>query len=210
MANEMIDEETGEITYPLYDFWGNEVTQPKINGEYYRRTMRPDGSIRIQQDFTYSPTLAEQHTAHLTDINYLIKKYKPDELAAYIAARNEYRREIVGHDFANELTFQEAKNVVYRSQQEFENLPEDIKTGFKNHVEFLKFIDNPANAGKLLKAGWITKDQLQKLLSMQKVAAADQQTDATTTKEEDAKFSGPAKPSKNAAAKKESAGADDK
>lgn len=166
-----VNKATGEITETFYDEWDNLVEQPKLNQQIYKKSIRPNGTLRIQQDFSYSPTMAEQHTAHLTDINYLIKKYKPDELAAYIAARNQYRQEILGHDFAAELTLQEAKNVVYRSQQEFEALPDDLKHQFKNHVEFLKFVDNPANAHKLIKAGYITQSQLENLLSLDKVAA---------------------------------------
>lgn len=123
-------------------------------------TKRPNGTFRIQQDFSHCPSMAEQHTAHLTDINYLMKKYKPDELAAYISARNQYRAEILGHDFSQEPNLQEAKNVVYRSRQEFEALPEDVKTRFQNHLEFLKFIDNPANVDKMLELGILTRKQV--------------------------------------------------
>lgn len=165
------NKKTGEITEIFYDEWGNIVDQPKLNQQIFKHTKRKDGSIRIQQDFSFSPSLAEQHTAHLTDINYLIKKYKPDELGAYLAARNQYRQEIIGHDFSQELTLQEAKNIVYRSQQEFEKLPDDFKYQFKNHVEFLKFVDNPANAEKLIRSGYITKEQLNNLQSLDKVTA---------------------------------------
>jgi len=140
-----------------------EITSPKLNEVIVHTKRRPDGSLRIQQDFSNCPTLAEQHTAHLTNINYLIETFKPDELAAYIAARSQYRREILGHDFSSEPSLQDAKNVVYRSKQEFNALPDDIKFQFKNHLEFLKFIDNPANADKMLKLGIITPRQLTNL-----------------------------------------------
>jgi len=123
-------------------------------------TPRPDGTFRIQQDFSNCPSLAEQHTAHLTDINYLISRYKPDELAAYIAARNQYRREVLGHDFSIEPSLQDARNIVYQSKQNFEALPEETKNHFANHLEFLKFIDNPANEEKLIKLGILTKTQI--------------------------------------------------
>ena len=139
------------------------VKEGKLNEIIYIRTRRPDGSLRIQQDFEFCPTMAEQHTAHLSDINYLMKKYKPDELAAYIAARSQYRQEIVGHDFASEPSLQEAKNVVYQSRQRFEALPEEIRTQFKNHLEFLKFIDNPANAEKMVKLGLLKKKQIDEI-----------------------------------------------
>lgn len=151
MKNEIINMETGEIT------------EGKLNEVIIRTTRRADGSLRIQQDFSNCPTMAEQHTAHLTNLNYLIAKYKPDELAAYMAAREQYRKEIVGHDFSQEPSLQDAKNVVYRSKQEFEKLPDDIKYQFKNHLEFLKFIDNPANAEKMIKLGILTPREIEKI-----------------------------------------------
>lgn len=132
----------------------------KLNVVIMKETRRPDGSLRIQQDFSNCPSLAEQHSAHLTDINYLMKKYKPDELAAYIAARNQYRAEILGHDFSAEPSLQEAKNVILNSRQSFEALPDDVKNHFASHLEFLKFIDNPANEEKMLKLGILTKKEI--------------------------------------------------
>lgn len=149
--NETIDMQTGEITTAI------------LNEVIVKTTTRPNGSVRIQQDFSNCPTLAEQHTAHLSDINYLIKTYKPDELASYIAARNQYRQEILGHDFSQELDLQDAKNVIYKSKKEFDSLPEELKYQFKSHLEFLKFIDNPANTEKLIKLGLITPQQISNL-----------------------------------------------
>lgn len=148
-----------------------------------RRQDRPGykGTLRVQQDFQFCPTLTEQHTAHLTDINYLMQKYKPDELAAYIAARTQHRREIVGHDFASEPNKQQAMDVVYQSKRQFEELPDNIKYSFKNHLEFLKFIDNPANAEKMIQMGLITKKQIE---TIQAPVTASDQTTATRTQDE--------------------------
>lgn len=156
----------------------------KLNEVIVIETRRPDGSLRVQQDFTNCPTLTEQHTAHLTDINYLMEKFRPDEMAAYIAARSEYRSEILGHDFSLEPNMQGAKNVIYKSKQEFEGLPEEIRTSFKNHLEFLKFIDNPANAEKMLKLGILKQQQLEVL---QASVPAEPQTTPTTKEEKDKK-----------------------
>jgi len=156
----------------------------KLNEVIYVETRRPDGSVRIQQDFSNCPTMAEQHTAHLTDINYLMEKYQPDELAAYMAARNQYRREVLGHDFSLEPNMQEARNIIYRSKQEFDELPDDIRLSFKNHLEFLKFIDNPDNAEKMLKLGILTKKQVENL---QGPGAAEVQAAPPTTKNEEEK-----------------------
>lgn len=121
---------------------------------------RPNGSIRLAYDYSNCPTLTEQHTAHMTDINYLMDKFQPDELAAYIAARQQYRREILNHDFSSEPSLLDAKNLVYKLQTEFQKLPDEIRLQFKSHVEFLKFIDNPANQEKMIKLGLMTKKEV--------------------------------------------------
>lgn len=162
-----------------------ELKQPpgKLNEVIYVETRRENGTLRIQQDFSNCPTLAEQHTAHLTNINYLMEKYKPDELAAYIAARAQYRQEILGHDFSQEPNLQEAKNIILRSRQEFDSLPDDIRLSFKNHLEFLKFIDNPENVDKMIKLGILTPKQVDNLQI--KKEASDQSATTTPTKNEE-------------------------
>lgn len=76
---EFVNSNTGEII---------EASPEQFNKVIHIQTRRPNGTLRMQQDFRYCPTMAEQHTAHLTNINYLMERYKPDELAAYLAARN--------------------------------------------------------------------------------------------------------------------------
>lgn len=168
---DFIDKKTGE------------VFEGKLNQVVEVVTIRKNGTLRIQQDFQYCPTMAEQHTAHLTDINYLMEKHRPDELAAYIAARNQYRREIVGHDFSKEPSLQEANNVLYQSKQAFKELPEEVQLQFKNHLEFLKFVDNPNNAEKLVQMGLATRVQLDKI--KMETDTATTSTTTTTTQEED-------------------------
>lgn len=157
------------------------ISSGVLNQVIIQETIRPNGTIRQQQNFEFCPTLAEQHTAHLTDINYLMEKYKPDELAAYIAARNQFRQEVIGHDFSSEPSMQDAKNIIYRSKQEFEELPNEIKHSFKNHLEFLKFIDNPANAEKMYKMGILTKKQIETIKAP--VAEPNSETKTPTTQE---------------------------
>lgn len=137
------------------------VSEGKLNEIVYHKSRRPNGSLRIEQDFSFCPTMTEQHTAHLTDLNYLIERYRPDELAAYIAAKNAHKQEIIGHDFSQEPDLQSAMNITYKLRMEFENLDEEVKKHFKNHVEFLKFIDNPANQEKMLKLGLMTKREIE-------------------------------------------------
>jgi len=147
---EIIDPITGELFND----------KPAFNERVTVVTQRRDGTRRIQHFFDNCPTLTEQHTAHLSDLNYLMDKYQPDELANYIAARNQYRQEILNHDFSAEPSLQDSMNVVYKSKQNFENLSPDIKKNFRNHVEFLKFIDNPDNKQKMISMGILKPDEI--------------------------------------------------
>lgn len=132
----------------------------KLNEVINVITHGPRGRVRVQLDFSACPTMTEQHTSHLSDINYLMERYKPDELAAYIAAKASGRSPILGHDFSQEPDFQGARNITYRLQQSFEALPEEVRMHFRNHLEFLKFIDNPANQAKMEQLGLMTKKEI--------------------------------------------------
>lgn len=137
------------------------VEEASLNEVLEIHTTRANGTTRIQLDFQYCPTMAEQHTAHLTDINYLMETYQPDELAAYLAARNSHRQAIEGWDFSQEPDSTTAFNMVSNLKKAYDELSDDVKMHFKNHVEFLKFIDNPANAEKMIKLGLMTKREVQ-------------------------------------------------
>lgn len=140
-----------------------EQEKPKINELIIRETLRENGTLRYQLDYSNCPTMTEQHTAHLTDLNYLIKTLKPDELVAYMGQRAQYRQEILGHDFSVEPDKQSAMNTIYTLKKNYQKLMEDhpeLNGLFKNHVEFLKYLDNPANQEKLLRMGVMTKEEI--------------------------------------------------
>lgn len=149
MKKENVDKTTGLIS---------EGTLGEVIVEHFGKNA--DGTVQIAQNFENVPTMAEQHAAHMTDVNYLMETFKPDELAQYMAAKSLNRPEILGHDFSREPDMTGAMNQVYSLKQNFENLDEDVKKHFKNHVEFLKFIDNPANQEKMLKLGLMTKREI--------------------------------------------------
>lgn len=143
-------------------------------------TVRKNGRLRIQYDYSSCPSKTDPSQARDTDINYLMERYKPDELANYIAARNMNRQEIVGHDFSQEPDLQGAKNAVYRMEQAFLELPEEIRRQFESPLAFFKFIDNPANEEKMLKMGILTKKQVDKVKAVDPTAA---QSTVTSTGE---------------------------
>lgn len=169
MKKEKVNKETGEITEAVL----GEVIVVK--------TKRPNGTVRIQQNFENCPSMAEQHTAHLTDINYLMKRHQPDELAAYISARNSGRMPLPDHDYSNEPSLQDARNVTYLAKKNFLELPEDVRVHFKTPTEFFKFIDNPANQEKMIKLGLLKPNQIKGFLDPE--MTTQKPTTTTTTQE---------------------------
>lgn len=125
---------------------------------------RPNGTLEISQDFKYCPTKTEQHSARETDLNYLMATFTTDELAAYIAARSARKQEIIGYDFSQEPSLQEAHNEVARIKYEYSQLPEELQQTFKHPAEFLKFIDNPANQEKMIELKLLSRKQIEKII----------------------------------------------
>lgn len=142
---------------------------------------------RIRYDFQNCPTRAEQHSWKETNIPELMKRFKPDELAQYIAARGSDRQEIVGHDFASEPNLQEASNEVLSMKKAFGRIPEEIRNQFNSHLEFLKFIDNPANQDKMIAMGLLKKTEIEDLTGKQTKSEQKTPPQKTTPKKEDPK-----------------------
>lgn len=125
---------------------------------------RANGSRRIAFDYSECPSKVDPTGAKDTDLNYLVAKYTPNELANYIAARNMNRKPIEGHDFSQEPNLQEAKNEVLRLKYAFNDLKEDVKKQFRDVTEFLKFIDNPKNVDLMVKYGLLTKKEVEQFV----------------------------------------------
>ncbi|WNK14268.1 MAG: internal scaffolding protein [Microvirus sp.] len=107
-------------------------------------------NFRIQQDFSDVPSQVDQSQRDENNISVLVKKYAPDELAAYLAAKHGHKQEIMNHDFSQEPDLQESMNIVYRIRSEFEALPDQLQYLFKGKpAEFLKFCENPQNLPQL-------------------------------------------------------------
>lgn len=118
---------------------------------------------RIVFNYEDCVSQTEQQGRYDSDINYLVKKFQPDELAAYIAARNRHRQEIYGHDFSQEPSLQEAKNKILAMQKEYEKLPDELKRQFPHYVDFLKFLDSEKNVETFERLGLLTKEEIDKL-----------------------------------------------
>lgn len=168
---EHVNKKTGEIT-----------DGHKLGEIVVIKTKRKNGTTRIVYDYQNCPTMTEQHNAHETDLNYLVKKFQPDELAAYIAARNTNRVPIEGHDFSKEPSLQAAKNKILEMQQNYEKLPDEVRKQFPKLVEFLKFLDSEKNVEKLIKFGLLTADEVKQFRDSKKTP-----TPAPTTPEKEEK-----------------------
>lgn len=142
---ENVDKETGEI-----------MIEPKETATIVT-FKREDGSVFWGQDFTGCISKTEPHHAKETDINYLVAKYKPDELAAYLIARNP--REPFFHDFSMEPGPQEARDLQYKIKSHFNKLPERLQQFFGTALEYLKFVDNPDNMSALKQLGLSKQNQ---------------------------------------------------
>lgn len=164
----------GEVIEPSHELFGRKII---------RETRRPDGSLDVSEDYTYCPSMAEQHTGHLTDINWLIERFKPDELAQYMAAKYGHKREIRGHDFSQEPDLAAAMSERYRLHSAFSELPDKVRGQFKNVTEFLKFIDNPANADRMVELGLLKKKQIEDIIADPKGPVVPPKEDSKPSKE---------------------------
>jgi len=115
------------------------------------------GEYRIQQDFSDVPSHADQSQIHENNIAMMVEKYKPDELAAYLAAKNLNRQPIEDHDFSQEPELMHAMNSAYQIQKQFDELPDTLKNFFKKPAKFLEFCENPKNRAQVEKWGLAKK-----------------------------------------------------
>lgn len=137
------------------------VKEGKFNEVLVIEERRPDGSLRVAYDYEFCPSSTDQTQAHMSDLNYLIAKFKPDELAAYMAARNSYRQEILGHDFSMEPELADAKAIVNAARGVMQMLPLEVLRQFNSPLDFLRYLDNPQNQEALIKAGILTRKDMQ-------------------------------------------------
>lgn len=156
LIEESINMETGEILENIITDKSGKLGKVIIN-----EFKRPDGSVRITEDYSNCVSMAEQHGS--MTVQELVDRYKPDQLAAYIAARDQARQPIIGHDFSQEPSLQDALNTKYYYQKYFNSLDPKIQAMFKSPLDFLKHVDNPANAEKLIELGIFKKPDIEKI-----------------------------------------------
>lgn len=149
-TREHVDPTTGEVTEKPY---GKKTIYLK----------KPDGKLKVLIDSTDCISLTDTTGAEDADINKLVAKYSPNELAHMLATRAASKQLITGRDLTVEPGRQETMNEVYRLQSLFNDLPKEIHNNFKDVNQFLKFTDDPKNVEQLIRLGLATKKEIQQI-----------------------------------------------
>lgn len=105
------------------------------------KTPYNDTRKRVTLDCSNDPPLVEQAHKDRTDLNWLVRKYDPDLIAASFNNNRGFYAEFSAEDFQN------AQNILINGQAAFDELPASLRNQFENNpVLLLDFLDDPANA----------------------------------------------------------------
>jgi hypothetical protein len=94
---------------------------------------------------TGTETLVEQGQAAMTDINRLLEPAMKRGLLRHTVKFEGQYDDIPFKDL------QHANDIIAKSKSMYEELPANIRSEFQSPVEFLQFVQNPANAERMRK-----------------------------------------------------------
>lgn len=98
---------------------------------------------------TTGESLTQQHFAEESEINNIIRSHDRNGVIDHI-----HRGNAIYGDFSNITDLSDALIQIKEAQQEFLNIPSEIREKFKNDAgEFFKFASNPDNESELQKMG---------------------------------------------------------
>lgn len=99
------------------------------------------------------PGLTKQSFSEECDINNIMRRFEETgQLPEMIRTDPQYG------EFADMPSFQEAQNIVIRSQEQFSALPAKVRSKFQNDPAlFLDYVNNPENQAELIKMGLATE-----------------------------------------------------
>lgn len=95
------------------------------------------------------PSMTKQSFKNECDINSIMRKWK-------VTGVLPHARDVAGQygDFSDIMDYQTALNAVISANDNFMSLPAKLRARFYNDpAQFLKFCDDPANAGELIALG---------------------------------------------------------
>ena len=109
---------------------------------------RTNNTKRFQLKFDQNDGRTQQHQKDECDINLIIKRHSPDQLAM-IASQNEGN-----YGDATSIDYHAAQNIITNANTMFEELPSDIRNKFDNDpASFLDFTSNEANYAEMREMG---------------------------------------------------------
>lgn len=106
---------------------------------------------RVQKVFT-KPSRTHQEFKDECDINKIMKKFEKTALLTHV------NKHPGGYgDFSSAPDYQEALNIVLQATEMFDSVPSHIRKQFGNDpAQFLAFVEDPANAGRMVEMGLAT------------------------------------------------------
>lgn len=114
-------------------------------------TERPNGTRRVQIKIPKESPV-EQHHAKRQNINTIMARYRKTGLLPNRVTHPTYG------DFSGIPDFQEAQQRIAKAEQDFLDLPAEIRSRFRNDVgELLDFINRPENEQEAVRMGLIPK-----------------------------------------------------
>lgn len=112
------------------------------------RTPYDDPYVDKGLDCSDDPVLTVQSEAENCDINVIVDRFEKTGILPSMTSTPVYG------DFSTVVSFQDAQNAVIAAQSAFMSLPAKIRKEFDNDpAKFLDFVDDPANADKLVEMG---------------------------------------------------------
>ena len=104
---------------------------------------------------TEGESLTQQHFKEECDIINIIKRHDRNGIIEHVQ-RGQARY----GDFSEVKDYREALDLVQNAQEEFMNIPSDIRKQFDNNPgKFYEFVSNPDNKDELIKMGFIQQSQ---------------------------------------------------
>lgn len=109
---------------------------------------RTNGTKRFQIKFDQNDGRTQQHQKDECDINLIIKRHSPEQLAM-IASQNEGQ-----YGDATGVDYHAAQNIIANANTMFNDLPSDIRNQFDNDpASFLDFTSNEDNFAEMREMG---------------------------------------------------------
>ena len=109
---------------------------------------RTNGTKRFQIKFDQNDGRTQQHQKDECDINLIIKRHTPEQIAL-MAIQNEGQ-----YGDATSIDYHAAQNIIANANTMFNDLPSEIRNQFDNDPAlFLDFTSNEANYAEMRKMG---------------------------------------------------------